>query len=178
MNILIGAFGQGIFIFIITLLVPILYFIAEIIGCSIFALFKKVLKRNIGLKKITKDYIFSLMFRLAVILIVCIILSLISYWNYNRIMSNPSHNKLMYVDKMDAIFANRNNEDNGLSSLLGSINSIGLPLLYVLIIINIMFNNRNKYVKSARLIRCTILILNGIILALMCYLWANAMMGI
>lgn len=178
MNILMGVIGQGIFIFFITILIPIFYFTAEIVGCSVIALLKKILKRTIGIEKIIKSYTFSMIFRMVVILVVCIILSSISYWNYYRIMSNPSHIKLVYVDEMTAIYANKNNDDNGLSAILYYIDSICLPLLYVLNIIYTMIINRNRNAQPIKAIGYVLFVSNGIVLAFICYFWAVAMMGI
>ncbi len=173
MDILVRVFGNCIYIIIFTLIVSILLYIAEIIGYLIFTLCMKILKKNIGVKKIIKDYIFSLKFRLTVTLLVCIVLSLISIWNYSRIMSNPSHNSSIYIDGLGAIFANRFNEDNGLYSIYCFINPISLPFLYVLNIINTMI-----YIKYKKLISYVLFFLSGIFLAFMCYCWANVIMSV
>ncbi|MDP4147027.1 MAG: hypothetical protein Q8936_21565 [Bacillota bacterium] len=178
MRYLLEAIFQGIFIFIMTILVPIIYSSIELGCCLLFLQFMRVVKNKGNIRSLCKEYSRGLLLRAAALLMVSIILSLISIINYNRIISNPEHISSIYVDEMDAIFADINNRENGIYNIFGQLVIYGIPSTSVLSIIMIILNNIGEVSKFRKISFYILMTLSGAFLALGAYNLANAMMGI
>lgn len=163
------------FVIMATSFISIAYIIAEFISVAIIILIRWLMKCSIDFSKLRKYLFKSLLIRIIIILVITFLLSTISIVNYNRIIENPDYNRLMYLDKLGAIFKDINNNETVLPEIFLVTFIFGLPLSYILNLIYTGISNTNEKYKK---LYYYLVVLNGIILPIGGYAWANMLMGV